>query len=574
MAAINDDLFNLNEDYDQEIEVDSNYLAIEVDQNDVEEIESNAQPPSLVEQAVNLVEGTTFNNEEISESAVGMTFANCDSFAAFCFTYALKKGFELFTRSNKLMDQYKEAGAGREFGGNKEPRYYMMCRLRLACKKGGRKRSEKANVTDCKVCFEAAAEGEVFVIKSCHLEHSHDLDPENSRFTVSARVIGEYFKKRIMLNDRAGIPITKNFNAMVMEAGGHENLPFNRRDLRNFVNLERQLERLHRDAAALEEYFVKMKIDNPDFFYAIKKDSDGRLQNVFWADARCRAMFKAFGDVVTYDTTFLCNRYRLPFSPFIGENHHGNSISFASALITNEDTDTFVWVFKRWLKCMGKAPPVILSDKDKAIGKAIETVFPGTPHRLCLWHMMKNAVKNLGRYKFWKEHCSDLKFAVHYILGEDEFEQAWNEMVDKYGIYENPWTKEPYNIRRRWVPCYLRGTFCAGLSSSQRSEQTNRFFIVPVSLETGLRNFITQFELAQQSRVEEEKHLNFICKDRPLPYDKSVLVEEVFSKRYTNEKFKEVKEQVYAGIHTFIELKMRIGSYVLYKADDKIVEPF
>ena len=50
-----------------------------------------------------------------------------------------------------------------------------------------------------------------------------------------------------------------------------------------------------------------MQADNSNFFYMMDFTEDGRLKNVFWADARSREAFKEFGDVVTFDTTYLTN---------------------------------------------------------------------------------------------------------------------------------------------------------------------------------------------------------------------------------------------------------------------------
>ena len=36
-----------------------------------------------------------------------------------------------------------------------------------------------------------------------------------------------------MLNDKAGIRMNKNINSLVVEAGGHENLSFVEKDVRN-----------------------------------------------------------------------------------------------------------------------------------------------------------------------------------------------------------------------------------------------------------------------------------------------------------------------------------------------------
>jgi zinc finger SWIM domain-containing protein 3 len=51
-------------------------------------------------------------------------------------------------------------------------------------------------------------------------------------------------------------------------------------------------------------------------------DDNCRLLNVFWADARSREAYEFFGDVITFNTTYLTNIYDMPFSPFVGVNHH------------------------------------------------------------------------------------------------------------------------------------------------------------------------------------------------------------------------------------------------------------
>lgn len=67
---------------------------------------------------------------------------------------------------------------------------------------------------------------------------------------------------------------------------------------------------------------------------------------VFWVDARSRAAYDSFEDVVSFDSTYLTNRYNIPFSPFVGVNHNGQSILFGCGLLSREDKETYVWLFK------------------------------------------------------------------------------------------------------------------------------------------------------------------------------------------------------------------------------------
>ena len=55
-----------------------------------------------------------------------------------------------------------------------------------------------------------------------------------------------------------------------------------------------------------------MEAENDGFFFSLDLDEEGRLNNVFWADPRSKAAYKDFGDVVTFDTTYLTNKYDMP----------------------------------------------------------------------------------------------------------------------------------------------------------------------------------------------------------------------------------------------------------------------
>jgi hypothetical protein len=118
-------------------------------------------------------------------------------------------------------------------------------------------------------------------------------------------------------------------------------------------------------------------------------DDELRVWNVFWVDARSRAAYESFhAYVITFDTTYLTNKYDMPFAPFIGINHHGESIILGCGLLFGEDTDLFVWVFRQWLQIIcGIAPKTIITDQCQAMRRAIEIVFPETVYRWCIWYI-------------------------------------------------------------------------------------------------------------------------------------------------------------------------------------------
>ncbi|XP_074299697.1 protein FAR1-RELATED SEQUENCE 5-like [Silene latifolia] len=252
-----------------------------------------------------------------------------------------------------------------------------------------------------------------------------------------------------MLNDRADIPITRKFNTLVREVGGIHILHFNGQDTRNFINSERRKIRFHGDAKEVLNYIEGLKAQNPDFYYAVERHADNKLLNIFWSDARCCAMYKAFGDPSSFDSTFLSNGYQMPLCPFVGVNHHGSTVLFAAALISYEDTESSEWVFEKWMECMGRAPTILLTNQRKVMEGAINKVFPETKHRLCVWHILQNADKNLKNHPQFPQIDRDLCTLVHESITEEELQDMWDDFMEKYNLQRNKWLRGAWDMRQR-----------------------------------------------------------------------------------------------------------------------------
>lgn len=67
---------------------------------------------------------------------------------------------------------------------------------------------------------------------------------------------------------------------------------------------------------AAKKYLDRQVANCKGFTYVQENSEDGQLRNLFWIDGRSREAFKYFGDVVSFDTTFLKNKYKFPFAPF------------------------------------------------------------------------------------------------------------------------------------------------------------------------------------------------------------------------------------------------------------------
>ncbi|XP_022866876.1 protein FAR1-RELATED SEQUENCE 5-like [Olea europaea var. sylvestris] len=240
-------------------------------------------------------------------------------------------------------------------------------------------------------------------------------------------------KWRLEVNDIAGIPLHKSYNSTMVEAGGYESMTFIEKDCRNYIEQVRRLRLGEGDAGAIQAYFANMQARCSGVYFSMDLDDESRLKNVFWADNRCRQAYKKFGDVVTFDTTYLTNKYDMPFTPFFGINHHGQSTLLGCSLIANEDTATFVRLFRTWLQCMhGQAPNRIITDQDKAMHNAIQIVFPHTKHRWCLWHILKKLPEKFGYHDDKASIFSTIHGLVYDSQTLDEFEEGWRAMIDSW----------------------------------------------------------------------------------------------------------------------------------------------
>nr|GEZ09064.1 hypothetical protein [Tanacetum cinerariifolium] len=140
----------------------------------------------------------------------------------------------------------------------------------------------------------------------------------------------------------------------------------------------------------IKHFQDKASVDINQYF-KIDLNSDGSPRNIFWTDGRSRDAYINFGDVVVFDVTYLTNKFKFPFAPFVGVNHHGQSILFGAALLENEREEMFEWLFEQFLECMfDKYPASIITDHDKSICNAIHKVFPNTRHRYCSWQIKKH----------------------------------------------------------------------------------------------------------------------------------------------------------------------------------------
>ncbi|QHN81452.1 Protein FAR1-RELATED SEQUENCE [Arachis hypogaea] len=320
-------------------------------------------------------------------------------------------------------------------------------------------------------------ENECWVVSRLELRHSHPCSSKKAVHYHEYRELTMHAKCVITDNDEAGIRPNKTYLALANEVGESANLGFSEKDVRNYITRNLRCSDDNEDFQGMMNYFVRMKEINPNFFYAIDVDDANKFRSALWVDARCRASYEYYGDVVSFDTTYRRNMHGLPFASFVGVNHHGKSTLLGCALLGSEEIPSFEWVFTQWVRCIGTVPKRIIIDQCKAMTGAIRNVLPDTVHRWCIWHIMKKSQFKLGGYA---------SFTKHFNLGK------------------NRWLADLYANRRKWVPIFFKSQFWAGMRSTQRSESMHAFYGGYLHCKSGLVQFVHEYDNVLGTKEQKE----------------------------------------------------------------------
>ncbi|XP_042460419.1 protein FAR-RED IMPAIRED RESPONSE 1-like [Zingiber officinale] len=203
---------------------------------------------------------------------------------------------------------------------------------------------------------------------------------------------------------------------------------------------------------------------------------------------------------------------------------------------------------------------------------AIKEVFPNSPHRLCLWHIMKKLLAKLGGHAQYKMIKKQLKNIVYNSLTIDECDENWLKMIEEFNLENNDWLKSLYKERNTWIPVYVKDQFWAGMSTSQRSESMNAFFDDYVHSKTSLKQFVEQYDSALKKNIENEKHLNFVSFNSIMRVILGHPIERQFQNAYTNNLFKLFQDEIRELMFCNASLLKEDGTTLIFEVVETMLE--
>lgn len=402
--------------------------------------------------------------------------------------------------------------------------------------------------TDCKASMHVKRRQDgKWVIHSFVKEHNHELLPaqavsEQTRrmYAVMARQFAEY--KTVV-----GIKNEKN--------------PFDK--VRN-LGLE------FGEAKLMLDFFIQMQSMNSNFFYAVDLGEDQRLKNLLWIDAKSRHDYINFCDVVSFDTTYVRNKYKMPLALFVGVNQHYQFILLGCALISDESAATYSWLLQTWLKGVGgQVPKVIITDHDMTLKSVISDVFSSACHCICLWHILGKVSENLAPViKKNENFMAKFEKCIYRSLTSDDFDNRWEKILDRFELRQDECMQSLYEDRKLWAPTFMKDVFLGGMSTAQRSESVNSFFDKYVHRKTYVQDFVKQYETILQDRYEEEAKADSDTWNKvatlktPSPLEKSV------AGICTHTVFKKIQAEIIGAVACHPKLDRQDETNVVHRVHD------
>ncbi|XP_030940024.1 protein FAR1-RELATED SEQUENCE 5-like [Quercus lobata] len=322
--------------------------------------------------------------------------------------------------------------------------------------------------TGCKAFIHFTVENEAWRVTAFNPDHNHELALPSERHLLRSSC--HISKPKAGLIDsmvNAGISTKNTYLYLTEKVGGSENVGFTEKDCYNHVNTKKMSTISVGAAQSLLNHFKKRQIEDPMFFYTVQV-------------------------LITIGRMY-----------YLGVHFFWMKLTTAS----------FKWLFKSFLDSMGNRSPItIFADQDQAMSNAIEEVFSNTHHRLCLWHISKNATSYFGELNSNSEFQSLWNKCQKYCDSELEFQNKWDKMMHKFNLEDHHWLNMMYKIRHKWSIAFTKDSFTVEFKPSSRSESTNHVLNNIADTTISLTNFVIKYESVLADMRSSEFNEDFRCK--------------------------------------------------------------
>ncbi|XP_020088809.1 protein FAR1-RELATED SEQUENCE 6-like isoform X2 [Ananas comosus] len=492
---------------------------------------------------------------------VGMVFGSVNEAFGFYKTYAYRTGFTAVRRTSHNLDgtRYSSTFACIRAG---KPTFDPYRKLDPFPRNRRRQSDKKTECRATMVVKDARLKNR-WRVQFLELRHNHPCEPDMVRFMKCFRELPDSVKERHKISEgNLGESLKKSFNA----ATQGRRCTINPR--KGGSRMEGGIRFKAGDIEALLKFFDSMQAKDPNFFYNWDLDQEGRLRKVFWADARSRAAYHFYGDVIAVETMCFSGQPASHLAALVGVNNHGQLVLLGCAVFSDEAKETYAWLLTKWLRCMdGKPPEAVIIPYSEAIAEAVAEVIPGARCRFCVWNIMRKIHERMV-LQDRDVICSKFKKVVFDTITITDFENVWGKVIEKHRLGNDAWLSSLYEHRKQWAPVFVNHSFWAGMSTIKRNEKFDTFFEGQMSSKTSLKAFLDQYDAVLKSRLEKETY-----EDLQSFYSRPQILsgfqfEEQIADLYTVNIYQKFQNEVKQLMHVICKEADRSGPTVTYMVSE------
>ncbi|XP_056695721.1 protein FAR1-RELATED SEQUENCE 5-like [Spinacia oleracea] len=203
---------------------------------------------------------------------------------------------------------------------------------------------------------------------------------------------------------------------------------------------------------------------------------------------------------------------------------------------------------------------------DHCIEQVTLNVFPSLRHRLCLWHLSKNANNRFGLLKSDKNFKNAFYKCLSGCITPNDFEETWKSMINTFKLEKDDWFNRLYGLKEKWCTTLSKDFLFAGILSSQRSESTNHVVGFKANKSTTLTEFYSIFQATINRWRKTEEKDDFDC-TRGIPTSElsvSAILKHA-ANVYTITLFREFEEEFKLSVGSSAKFKGSVGRTVFFE---------
>lgn len=275
---------------------------------------------------------------------IGQVFETDDEAFDYYRNFARNNGFAIRRESSRSTEErgvYIRVYACHRYGPER-------IRTKSGERKRGRKKSCACGCEARMYILKKVIGGSIrWIVRQFHNNHNHELlEDDQVRHLPAYRKIPHVDRERILSMYKSGCSVRHIMKVLQLDKGGNPgNLPFIDRDVRNFLQSCKKLDRGN-DVSELLDICKTVKESDPEFVFDHTIDDHGKLENIAWSYRNSVRAYKLFGDVVYFDATYREISFDRILGVWFGIDNHGRPVFFGCVLLREDTAQSYAWALQ------------------------------------------------------------------------------------------------------------------------------------------------------------------------------------------------------------------------------------